>query len=182
MLGGDTLQIRIAQHLVGPAQRAPCLGDDAVRIVVGQLFALLEVRVQLDLVDGRRHTCIANEQVDVAGQEVADANVLDQAAFASFDQRFPCLDELALAWVRPVNQIEIDVVETHTAHALLNGEQSLVVSMVAAGQLGRDDDVFARHAGFADGATHHTFVLIVERGVDEAVTLMDGGLDGVHTG
>ena len=54
--------------------------------------------------------------------------------------------------------------------------------MVAAGQLGRDDDVFARHTGFADGATHHTFVLIVERGVDEAVTLMDGGLDGVHTG
>ena len=158
----------VPQHLVGPAQRAPCLGDDAVRVVVGQLFALLEVRVQLNLVDGRGHARIANEQINMAGQEVADADMLDQPTFTGFDQRLPCLNELALARVRPVDQIEIDVVEAHTAHALLNGEQRLVMGVVAAGQLGRDDDVFARHTGFADSAAHHAFILIVEGEIGRA--------------
>ena len=112
VLGGDTIQVRVAQHLVGAAQRAPCLGDDAVRIVVGQLFALLEVRVQLDLVDGRGHARIANEQINMAGQEVADADMLDQPTFTGFDQRLPCLNKLTLARVRPMNQVEVDVVES----------------------------------------------------------------------
>ena len=97
VLGGDTLQVRVTQHLVGAAQRAPCLGDDAVRVVVGQLFALLEVRVQLNLVDGRGHARIANEQINMAGQEVADADMLDQPTFTGFDQRLPYLNELAEA-------------------------------------------------------------------------------------
>ena len=53
---------------------------------------------------------------------------------------------------------------------------------MAGRQLGSDDDVFTRHTGFADSAAHHAFVLIVEGGIDESVALMNGRLDGVHTG
>lgn len=68
-----------------------------------------------------------------------------------------------------MNQVEVDVVESHAAHALLDGEQRLVMGVVAARQLGSDDDVFTRHTGFADSAAHHAFVLIVEGGIDESV-------------
>ena len=112
MLGGDTLQVRIAQHLVGTAQRAPRLSDDAMRVVVGQLFVLLEVRMQLDLVDGRGHARIANKQINVTGQEVANADMLDQPTFTGFDQRRDSLDyalEYLLKRESSINQFGVEV-------------------------------------------------------------------------
>ena len=71
------------------------LGDDAMRLIVGALPGLLEEGVQLYLVDGRRDSGGADQQVDMTRQEVADADVLDDALLLRVDERLPCLDELA---------------------------------------------------------------------------------------
>ena len=83
---------RILEHLRSPAERTPRLGDDAVRIVVGALLALLEVRMRFDLIDRWRHAGQARELVDVAGQEVAYADMLDDALLLRVDERLPSLE------------------------------------------------------------------------------------------
>ena len=80
-----------------------------MRLIVGALPGLLEEGVQLYLVDGRRDSGGANQQVDMTRQEVADADVLDDALLLRVDERLPRLDELALRRVGPMNQIQVDV-------------------------------------------------------------------------
>ena len=124
---------------------APRLGDDAMRLIVGALPGLLEEGVQLYLVDGRRDSGGADQQVDMTRQEVADADVLDDALLLRVDERLPRLDELALRRVGPMNQIQVDVVESHAGHGLLDRDACLIVLVMTTRQLRRDDDVLSRH-------------------------------------
>ena len=78
-----------------------------------------------------------------------------------------------------MDQIQVDVVQPHALHALLDGDAGLVVMVVTAGQLRSDDDLLARHLGFADCAADGALVLIVERAVDKPVADFERRFNGL---
>ena len=88
--------------------------------VVSALFGLLEVGVQLDLVDAGGHCGGTNQHIDVTGQEVADADMPDQSVTLCVDKSLPCLDVEALGRVGPVDQIQVEIIESEPAQAFLS--------------------------------------------------------------
>ena len=68
------------------------------------LVALLEARMQLDLVDRRRHPGLADDPLEMVLVEVRDADRPDAAGIPELDQRLPRLDIFVLAgtgqWIR----------------------------------------------------------------------------------
>lgn len=115
MLVRYALDRLVLQHLIGTAQRTPGLGDDAMCGVVSALFGLLEVGVQLNLVDAGGHCGGTNQHIDVTGQEVADADMPDQSVTLCVDKSLPCLDVEALGRVGPVDQIQVEIIESESA-------------------------------------------------------------------
>ena len=97
-----------------------------MRLIVGALPGLLEEGVQLYSVDGRRDSGGANQQVDMTRQEVADADVLDDALLLRVDERLPRLDGLALRRVGPMNQIQVDVVDRSSAVGCVKIQNTLI--------------------------------------------------------
>ncbi len=131
---GDRGDDRVAQQVARAADRAPRLGEDPALGVGGPLRGLREVRVQLDLVHERRDARRRDHRVEVVGQEVRDAHVTDQPALAALDERLVRLDVPPDARVRPVDQVQVDPVETGAEQRLLDGADGVVVSLVAAGE------------------------------------------------
>lgn len=74
VLGGELGDRRVLQQALALAQRRPGLGRDAVPGVEGTGLRLLELRVQLDLVDGRDDGGLAQQPLQMGGLEVGDAD------------------------------------------------------------------------------------------------------------
>jgi hypothetical protein len=127
------------------SQRRPALRHGAVSSVSRSLLVLREVRVQLDLVDRRRHTGLGDDAVEVLGQEVRGANRAHGAFVTHTDERLPRLDVLVDGWLRPVDEEQVEPVESESFQRSLHRSQGGVVSVVGARQLGGDEQVVARH-------------------------------------
>ena len=115
-LGDRDDRLVVEQRALG--ERAPGLGDDAVLRVPGAQLGLLEARVQLDLVDGRQRAGLAPRAVrgprcgSWRRRSCAPPLLVDALEGA------PGIDEEVLARHRPVDQVEVDVVEAEPAEAL----------------------------------------------------------------
>ena len=96
VLLGDRAERRVVEQPAA-AERAPALDGDAVAGVELALVALLEARMQLDLVDHRRHAGLADDALEVVLVEVRDADRADAARLPELDQRLPRLDIVVLA-------------------------------------------------------------------------------------
>ena len=150
--------------------------------VVSALFGLLEVGVQLDLVDTGGHCGGTNQHIDVTGQEVADADMPDQSVTLCVDKSLPCLDVEALGRIGPVDQIQVEIIESEPAQAFLDADAGLVVLVEASGQLRGDDDVVTRHRCHANRFADRALVLIVHCGVEQSVTVLQGRGNGLRAG
>ena len=124
-------------------ERAPGLGGDAVLGVPGAQLGLLEVRVQLDLVDGRQLLGLALEPLEVLDAEVGDADRARVALLLDPFEGAPGVEVAVLARHRPVDQVEVDVVHPEPPQAALAGRQRRVVALLGVPQLGRDEDLLA---------------------------------------
>ena len=96
------------------AHRAPRLGADAEPLVDLAHLRLREARVQLDLVDRRRHAGVVDDAGEVLLGEVGDADRAHQPVLLQLDERAPRLDVLALAGVGPVDEVQVDALEPET--------------------------------------------------------------------
>ena len=96
-------------------ERAPRLGDDAVRGVEGAQCRLLELRVQLDLVDRRDDLRSRRAAVQVGGLEVGHADRAGPSVGVELLEGPPGLDVQVQARLRPVDQVEVDVVQAELA-------------------------------------------------------------------
>jgi hypothetical protein len=74
-----------------------------------------------------------------------------------------------------VDEVEVDVVQAEVVEGLLEAREGLVVPVVTAGELGRDEDLLARQVVLADGAPDPLLVLVPQRGVEEPVAGVEGG-------
>src|SRR6185436_9727188 len=95
-------------------ERAPRLGDDAAILVLAPQAGLLEARVELDLVDGGGHARLVDDPAQMVGLEVRDADRPDEALGLQLDERLPRLDVAVPRRDRPVDEVEVDVVEAVT--------------------------------------------------------------------
>ena len=100
------------------AERAPRLGDDAQVGVLAAQAGLLEERVQLDLVDRRRHAGLGDRSA--RGARAGSSRRRSSAARPSLlelDEGPPRLDVAVVRGHRPVDQVEVDVLHLEPLEA-----------------------------------------------------------------
>ena len=115
---GDLGQRRVVEHLA-LRDRRPRLGRDPVRASVGVDLAVLEVRMELDLVDGRHASRLGGEALEMRDLEVRDADRPRAAVGLELLERLPGRDEVAVVErrQRPVDEEQVDVVEAKRRRA-----------------------------------------------------------------
>ena len=109
------------------------------------------------------------QPLQVLDAEVGDA---DRAAAALALDPFegaPGVEVALLGRQRPVDQVEVDVVEAEPAAALLEGLQGRVVALLRVPELGGDEDLLARDPGGGDRGADAGLVAVGGGGVDVAV-------------
>ncbi len=92
-------------------ERAPGLGDDPELARARGAARLLEVGVQLDLVDRRRLARLRDHPPQCSGWKFETPIARDQALVAELDERPPGLHVAVVRRHRPVDQVEVEVVE-----------------------------------------------------------------------
>jgi len=105
--------------------------------------------------------------------EVRHARRPHQAFPDEIEDRAVRLDVLVDARQRPVDQEEIDVVEGEEFQAPQQGRARLVIAMIPAAQLRRDEQFIARHAPRRDPPPHPGLVPVARGGIDQAIPLPD---------
>src|SRR6185312_13606499 len=83
----------------------------------------------------------------------------------------------ALARDRPVDEVEIDVLDPEPLRARIERLQCRVVALVVVPQLRGDEDVLARDAAVADRGADIGLVAVDARGVDVAIAEPQRGGD-----
>ena len=151
------------------AERAPALDGDAVFLVEGALVALLEARMQFDLVDRRCHAGLADDALEVVEVEVRHADGVDAAFSLQFDQRLPRFDVVPARGRRPVDQEKVELVDAELAHGVVERHQRIVAAMRAVTELAGDEDLAAGYAGLTQRLANAFLVLVALGGVDRAV-------------
>ena len=155
-------------------QRTPGLGVDAVRLAESSQFTLLQVRVQFDLVDRRNRAAEIDELLQVVLLEVGDANRFRFAGSVDLLESPPGVGVQIVVRLGPVDQIEIHVIQPQLVQALVEGGQSLLVSLFRVPQLGGDEQLGPVDAGLCeelgDGLAHPGFISVDRRGVDAPVS------------
>jgi len=126
----------------------------------------------LDLVDHRRRDPRVHQRVDLRAAEVGDPDALDEAFGHSCLHERPRPGRPAL---RPVNEVEVDVVHTESLEAVHRLRLRVCASRV---ELGGQEDLLAWDRARADGASHARLVAIGLRRVDQAVSAVEGPTNG----
>src|SRR5919106_2122011 len=129
---------------LGLREVAPGLGDDSVLVVVRAEALLLEEWLELDLVDGRHDVAHFGEAAEGRRAEVRDPDAAHQAFALEVDEHEPRLLVQPAARGRPVDQIEIEVVEPELGEARLEGAEGAVAALVVVGDLCRHEQLVAR--------------------------------------
>ena len=103
------------------SQRAPGFGLNLMRGVPGVKLALLQQRVQFDLVNHRRDARLVNQPLQVMNLEVTDADAFHQPLFLQFNHPFPGINVMVDGRNRPVHEIQVDEIELELLQTLLQG-------------------------------------------------------------
>src|SRR5207248_8649415 len=96
------------------AERAPRFGEYSALGVESAELALLETRVQRDLVDRRHDAGGVDDPLQVLDLEVRDADRPDATLFAQRAQRLPRFQVQPAARDRPKDQLQVYLVATQS--------------------------------------------------------------------
>src|SRR5699024_10576630 len=86
----------------------------------------------------------------------------------------PGLDRIVVGRGRPVDEVEVDVVEAELLEALAERTLGLLGPVAIVPQLGRDEELITGDAGLRDGAAHALLIAVDSGGVDVAVADFEG--------
>src|SRR5690606_34348446 len=156
------------------AERPPSLGTDAERLGEGTQLTLLESGVQLHLVDGRHGARLGDDALEVGAVEVRDADRAALAVVADLLHREPGLDVAVEVGTRPVDEVEVHVVQTQLLEAQVDRVEGRLGALVGVPQLRRDEELLARDARLLDRPTDSHLVAVHGGGVDVAVADLEG--------
>ncbi|MNW53041.1 hypothetical protein D3C74_305840 [compost metagenome] len=114
--------------------------------------------------------------------EVADADRLDLTGLVERLQRPPGFFVFTSHW--PVDQIQIEIIQTKFAQARFISGQRLFVSEVGIPYLRGDKQGFTRDTGllqaFADALSNPRFIPVDRCRINAAITVGNGGFDRVY--
>ena len=128
-------------------ERAPRLGEDAQTLVLAAQADLLEVGMQLDLVDRRRHAGLGDHALEVLRLEVRDADRADEP-FLPAARRTPSRSRRSGRARAPASGSGTDRgASARVARGSPAGALGLLVAVVVVQALGRDEDLVAVQAG-----------------------------------
>ena len=168
MLGGDLGDDRVIDESAR-SKWAPRLGlDTEARVDIAE-FGLRQPRVELDLVDGRDHTGLIDDLAQVGVVEVGDANRSRAAFLAQADECAPRVEVDIAGRRRPVDEIEVNLVDAKQARALVEGAQGLVIAMVGVPHLRGHEDVVAVKLAATQRLTDAALIVVEVRRVDVSV-------------
>ena len=167
---GHRLHDRVMQ---APAagQRAVGLDGDAVSPAEVDQRGLGEERVQLELVDHRRHVRRRQQLAQVRLHVVADADRACPALGVDRLQRAPA--PRPSFEHGPVDEVQVDVLEADGGEAPLERPPCGVVAVVPVAQLGGDEDFAAGDAGGAQCRADVPLVAVDVRRVDVPVAQLE---------
>ncbi len=155
---------------VAAAQGGPALRDDA-KLLVHRPHALLrQRRVQLDLVQRGRDARLVDQATQMRLVEVRDADGPHAPFVAQADQRLPAVDIGVHRRQRPVDQVQVQIIQSRPLHRRVKGPQRGVMPLRIVPQLGRDEDLVADHVAVADAPAHPGLVLVGGGTVDQPVS------------
>src|SRR5450755_562788 len=152
----------------GASEWAPGLGRDAMRFVVRTSIDSRNRRVELDLVDGRNDVGVLAQPVEVRGPEVRDTDRPRLARSHQLLERLPRVDVQVTLRQRPVDQDQVDIVEAQPAQRLVEPADCPASALKLAVELGRDEQLFATHAGSLDACTDCGFISVSDGGVEQS--------------
>jgi hypothetical protein len=139
-------------------------------------FRLLVAGVQLNLVDGRDNFCGLQQIVQVVCEEVGDTDGPDLVVFIQPLHLLPGLDVQVLGRHRPMDEVQVHVIQAEDLAAVL--ECCLGPVLFTVPELGGDKDVLARNAGGCDRCSNSGLVAVGGSRVDVAVSSLEGVLHG----
>src|SRR2546427_10615428 len=141
VLRGDLRHDRMVQPV--PAREGG-VGPQRNRLLHTELeqSILVQEGMEFNLVHGGRNRRCREQFLEVANRVVADANRAGEPAVVDLKQRLPRF--MSQARYRPVDEIQIDVVEAEFAATLLERPQGGLVAMVVVPELGRDENLAPR--------------------------------------
>ena len=128
---------------------------------------LVEQRVQLDLVDHRRDEGQVDDRRQMFLGEVGDSDRTGMSFSAGLDHAAEGVHILTHRRGRPVNQVEVDVIQAQSLQAGATGSLRLDETVVFGGQLGGDEQLRAGNPGGRDRAADAGFVAVDRGGVNE---------------
>ena len=103
------------------------------------------------------------------GVEVGQADGPRPALGMGLLERLPGLDVAVLGGDRPVDQVEVHMVEREPVEAVVQGGRGAVAPVVVVAELRGDEDLLAGETRFGDRFADPLLVLVHRRGVDAAV-------------
>ena len=125
--------------------------------------------MELDLVDGRDHTGLIDDLAQVGVVKVGDADRASAAFLAQTDERAPRVEVHIAGRRRPVDEVEVDLVDAKQARALVERPQGLVIAMVGVPHLRGHEDVVAVKLAAPQRLTDAAFIVVEVRRVDVSV-------------
>ena len=157
------------QRVLTLPERTPGLGEDAVVVTVRGFGRTLVIGVQFDLVDRRYRVAPPFDAVEVLNQEVAHPDRHRLARCADLFEGLPALEVQVALRGRPVNQIQVDMIEPQLVETDVDRSKRCVVPLSVIPQLGRDEEFVARDSGCGDGPPDTLLVAVDRGGIDVAV-------------
>ena len=84
-------------------------------------------------------------------------------------ERLPCRDIFVTLGQGPVDEEQIDVVQTEALQGFVKSANRAVIALVCAVQFGRDEEIFAAYAAIADALAHAALIAVFRSGVDVTI-------------
>jgi hypothetical protein len=136
--------------------------------------------MQLDLIDRRDGARGGDDPLQVRLMEVGDADRARQTEFPRLDQPLPGRQVAVEPRLRPVDQVQVDLVQAEPFQAPLQRLDRPLVALRVVVDLGRDEELVAVEPGAPHSLTDTLLVAVALCGVDVAVA--DAQRLGHHAG
>ena len=169
---GDLLHTSVREMPAG-AERAVRLDRHLALLARVEQFPPVLERAELHLIHDRRGLGDRHQLVELAHAEVRNT---DRARVAAFTRTFHPGPGPGRSALRPVDDVEVDLLDAKPFQAPLRLGLRVLPRRI---ELGRDEDLLARHAAVAKGAADARLVAVCLRGVDMAVAELQRPADRV---
>lgn len=164
----------------GDGQERPvgCEFDVLVFVICHQV-SVLQVRMELDLIDGWPNFGSLEDRLEVWLEEVADPDALRLPTCGHLFQLRPFLLELGIVTFgeeRRVDQVEVDIVQPQLFQTRIDGGRDICD---VGNHLGGDEELVTRHAALLDGVAQLLFRVVDLGAVQVRVSRLDRQLGGI---